>query len=266
MTYEITEHDKEVMSEAIDKLKEAHPEIEVVFLSLSGSRLYGTNGSTADYDIRGCYIAPTEDFLGTKKVNQTIEFGNCGSGEVEFQLHELGKFASLLISPNMNLIEETLSPLGIEETPLKDRLKDLAARAVCKNTFAHVQGMTIHTKKHARKENWLQPKRNLYIFRELLRGIILFETSEFVSDVTTLAKLSGDVDTMNHVEMLLKKKRAGDRLSILDSLESKKLIAKLESRMLTAKEFGLLAKDVDLRNEVDKLVRKVRLETLEDHI
>ncbi|UCD91700.1 MAG: nucleotidyltransferase domain-containing protein, partial [Methanobacteriota archaeon] len=174
--------------DAIDKFKTDHG-YEVIFANISGAHLFGTASMRSDIDLRGCYIVPTIDLLNFAKPKDSIELSK---GTVEVQIHEIEKFISLMIRGNMNFIEEVRSPLRVIDSPIADELRSLADASLSKETFRHVQGMSIHTKKHAQKENFSNPKRDLYLLRELLRGIVLFKDGVFESNVERLAELYGN--------------------------------------------------------------------------
>jgi hypothetical protein len=72
----------------------------MIFAKVAGSHSHNTNIDTSDLDGLGIYVAPTEGVLGYKNVEET--WCNCSN---DFTAHEVGKFCSLLIKGNPNIIE-----------------------------------------------------------------------------------------------------------------------------------------------------------------
>ena len=71
----------------------------LLFKTLSGSRSYGTNKSTSDYDYRGVYILPIEYLLGFRYIDQVSDNKN------DIIYYEIGRFLQLLENQNPNIIE-----------------------------------------------------------------------------------------------------------------------------------------------------------------
>ncbi len=73
----------------------------LIFKAVCGSRLYGTNTSESDYDIRGVFIPSTDYIFGLKKVEQ-LEDNKNGNDNV---CYEIRKFVKLAADCNPNIIE-----------------------------------------------------------------------------------------------------------------------------------------------------------------
>jgi len=255
------EHCNEEIVTAIDEFKKKYSDLEIIFLSISGSRLFGTASKNSDYDLRGCFAYKTRDvLLDPNKNNQTIEF-ECR--DVGIVIHEIYKFLDLISKGNLNFIENVLSPLELLTSDIHEQLKMIALESLTKEVFPHVQGMSIHTKRHAEKENYKIAKRDLYIFRELLRGIILFKHGKFVSNIFELAELYDEDSRIGFpisgdIQELIKLKKSGKEVTRVPHV--KQLIHQLENEMVSAKEFGILKvnRRVDTKLKVDNLILKIR--------
>ena len=71
------------------------------YLTLGGSRAYGTNTPTSDIDIRGFYFNKPEDILSLKEEKkEEVE-----NRETDTVIYSLKKFLSLLMNCNPNVIE-----------------------------------------------------------------------------------------------------------------------------------------------------------------
>ena len=252
--------DNELIQKALNKFKEEYPNIHIIFLSVSGSHLYGTNTKNSDIDLRGCFVYNTNDILlHPNKCNKTIELKY---KDVEITVHEIYKILTMIYhNSNLNFIEESLSSQTIITSDEHEKIKEISNESMTKKLFIHVQGMSVHTKKHAEKENYTNPKRDLYIIRELLRGIILFKLGKFYSDILTLTSKYDDFSEkkiLSTVQQLIEFKRQGKDVHFVNDIIQ--LISHLEGEMIKSKEFGILKanKRVDVEKKVEKLILSIR--------
>ena len=77
---------------------------KVIFETLAGSHLYGTNTPESDVDIRGVFIPPKPYFLGF----QHIEQQNVGGDDTVY--FEIRKFLKLAVDCNPNIVELLFVP------------------------------------------------------------------------------------------------------------------------------------------------------------
>ncbi len=71
----------------------------ILYKTLSGSRAYGTNKETSDFDYRGVYILPIEYLLGNNYIPQISDNTN------DETYYEIGRFLQLLQTQNPNIVE-----------------------------------------------------------------------------------------------------------------------------------------------------------------
>jgi len=254
---------------ALGEFKEKYPNYDIVFASIAGSHSFGWASDKSDIDIRGCYRIPTTNFFiedEDEKLPMTIEFKS-SVYDVEFQMHELKKFLKLTIQPNLNMLDAIFADVVLEsEDDVYDMFRKFGNDALSKAAYPHVQGMVIHMKKHRNKYNLYDPKKNLYIFRELMRGIYLFENEELVNDINTLAAKMPEFK--DSVDMLLKYKLAGQYLSAVEQQEIMTVEMELEKRMLNAKEYGILRERPtdNLKKNVNRFILEERKKSYEKEI
>ena len=87
----------------------------------------------------------------------------------------------------------------------------MAEASLSKACYPHVQGLVTNHRADIVKYNGYAPKKNLYVYRELMRGIYLFETGKLENNIV---RLSEEIDgTKDIVEMLISKKFKGEYLS-----------------------------------------------------
>lgn len=76
-----------------------------IFVSLAGSRLYGTSKHDSDYDYRGVFTQTRSQFLGFDKTNDTYELS-----KPDVSLFKLRKFFDLALNNNPNVMDILFSP------------------------------------------------------------------------------------------------------------------------------------------------------------
>src|SRR4051794_3738498 len=70
----------------------------LVFVTVSGSHLYGFPSVDSDFDLRGSHLLPGERFWGLDEPRETEEpKSETEAGPVEVVSHDLRKFARLLL-------------------------------------------------------------------------------------------------------------------------------------------------------------------------
>lgn len=93
------------MNNVLEKIIKQSPHLfwlknGTIFLTLSGSRAYGLETETSDYDYRGVCIPPKEYFLGFNK-----RFEQASIDEPDTTIFDIRKFFNLLSSCNPNCID-----------------------------------------------------------------------------------------------------------------------------------------------------------------
>lgn len=115
-----------------------------ILIALTGSRGYGLNTATSDYDYRGVFVATKPYYLGFSKIEQkdrgwTTEPGNFNYLGRDTCIYELRKFLELSADNNPNILEMLwfkdyvhLTPVG--EELLRHKLMFLSTKV--KHTYA----------------------------------------------------------------------------------------------------------------------------------
>jgi len=156
-----------------------------LFVVLSGSHAYGFPSSESDYDLRGAYIAKTNELLSLRKPPETIEKRDT---RMQLVLHELEKTLHLLLSPSGYIFEQIHSPYPVLESKPFKQLKQLSKFVVCKALHNHYSGFALSIYKKARTAEWADIKEDLYLMRVLMTGITLLETGRVVVNLPELNK------------------------------------------------------------------------------
>jgi predicted nucleotidyltransferase len=93
------------VTDAVDDFLDT-PDLDgtLLHLTVAGSHAYGLSHADSDVDLRGCYAATADKFLGLHAPVLTYEF------PPDTVLHELGKVVRLAAASNPNVLETLYSP------------------------------------------------------------------------------------------------------------------------------------------------------------
>ena len=145
---------------------------KILYLTISGSDLYGFSSKDSDIDIRGSWQLGTNKMLGLHIPKETIEFETKKDGVVEYEavLHELKKELGLIIKGNCNIYEHVFAePLetSIEHQELKDLADQMWNIAGIYNSY---RGMAYQNYNKFILGGKHSVKKYLYVLRGLLAG------------------------------------------------------------------------------------------------
>jgi uncharacterized protein len=105
----------------------------LLFEAVTGSRAYGTDLPTSDYDRRGVFVLPKKQFYGLTDLPQV------GDERNDNVYYELRRFFDLLVKNNPNMLELLAMPEDcvLYRHPLFEKIKpELFLSKLCQQTFA----------------------------------------------------------------------------------------------------------------------------------
>lgn len=188
----------------------------LLFVTLSGSHLYGFSSPDSDYDLRGVHILPAREVLILGKPKVSINFIKEYQGlEIDLATHDVRKFFELLLSKNGNTLECIYSPLVVYTTPEHDELKALAMRCVTRYYVYHYLGFANSQIKLYQKEEQRQVKPLLYIYRVILTGIHLLRTGQLEPNLMLL----NETFQLAYIPELIARKQSGAECSLLENTD-----------------------------------------------
>lgn len=76
---------------------------KIIFKTIVGSQMFGTNTSTSDTDIAEIYMCDPDDLFG-------FEYKEHDDVDKDYRRYELGKFIKLLMNGNPNMLEILNAP------------------------------------------------------------------------------------------------------------------------------------------------------------
>lgn len=154
-----------------------------VFVTVSGAHLYGFPSLDSDLDLRGVHVLPAEEVVGLVRGPETLAWMS-EDRQTDLVTHDLLKFCGLLRRRNGYVLEQLLSPLVLETTPVHAELAALAPGLITRHHAHHYLGFARTQWRLHGKTGELKPL--LYTFRVLLTGIHLMRTGEVLCDLNAL--------------------------------------------------------------------------------
>ena len=231
-------------------------EVDSLFVTVSGSHIYGFPSVDSDVDLRGSHRLPLESIVGLSKPNETVDFTGMHEGiEVDLVSHDVGKYLNLLVRNNGYILEQVFSPLVVMGQSFLDELRPIAMNCITKNHFYHYRGFFGTQRKLIRKQDPVTAKAVLYAYRVLCTGIHLLNTGEVITD---LKFLSGEMG-LNFISELIEAKVREKVEFKFDVKEHLEKLDELEKQMELAFADSKLRDNPD-RKAVNELLVRLRLD------
>jgi uncharacterized protein len=110
-----------------------------IYVSIVGSRLYGTNKDDSDYDIKGCAVGEVDEYCGLKsKEQQDYSNGKLGNENFNGTIYEIRRCFNLLLKGNPTILEPFCadSKFVIYSTPIGEEVaKFVRENMITKHLF-----------------------------------------------------------------------------------------------------------------------------------
>jgi uncharacterized protein len=160
----------------------------LMFVTLSGSHLYGFPSADSDFDLRGVHITPSAQILSLHGIGrETVEDETFDDGvEDELVTHDAGKYFRLLLRNNGYVLEQIFSPIVLMDGGHLEELRAIARTCITSNHQLHYKGFGYKEWSAFLKKPTKHVKRILYVFRVLLTGIHLMRTGEVEANILRL--------------------------------------------------------------------------------
>ncbi len=173
---------------------------KIIYLTISGSDLYGFRSADSDVDIRGCWQVSTNKLLGLGRPRETIEMKTLKEDatkdeihdrdifEADAVMHELGKELSMIIKGNCNIVEHVFAE-PIETSEVHKELKTLAEMYWnTKGLYHSYRGMAYQNYNKFILGGKHSAKKYLYVVRGLLAGTYALTERRIEPNLDTLNK------------------------------------------------------------------------------
>jgi predicted nucleotidyltransferase len=203
---------------------------KLIYLTLSGSDLYGFPSADSDYDFRGAFLTDTNNVLGLHRVKDVLNM------PPDIVLYELKKEIALCVKSNCNVLEHVNAPT-IYSTPefllLKRLVNNVISRIGIYNSY---KGMATFNYKKFIRGGKANPKKYLYVFRGLMAGIYVLNTGIIEPNLIKLNKYFKNTNVKTLIEVKKSGKEKGEIPKLMETGLLDEDIAELFERIDTAFE------------------------------
>ena len=161
---------------------------KIIYLTISGSDLYGFRSADSDTDFRGCFQIKTEKLFGLNNFKETIEYETRKDGIVDNEavLHELKKEVNLMLKGNCNIYEHIFAE-PLETSQEHRELKDLTYEYWNgKGLYNSYRGMAYQNYNKFILGGKHSAKKYLYVLRALLAGTYALKEHVIEPNLETL--------------------------------------------------------------------------------
>lgn len=188
---------------------------KLIFLTVSGSHLYGFTSKDSDIDYRGSFVFNTNRILGLKTPRDVIEITH----EEDIVLFELKKEIGLALSGNCNVIEH-LNSKPILSTAEFIKLKQLVNNSFGKNgLYNSYKGMATFNYKKFILQGRNTVKKYLYVFRGLMAGIYVLQTGLIEPNIAILNRYF----KFPEIKELIRIKKSGENIPVPNTIDTGQL-------------------------------------------
>lgn len=168
-------------------------DLNLIYKSISGSRLYGTSIDDSDVDIRGVCFEPMECIIGLGNFEQYIQ----NSNGKDITIYGLKKFVKLALENNPNILELLFSPdtgdtcLFTSSDWIRHLRKDFLSKKIATKFYGYItselskiSGIHRNLENNKRKElfdkHGYDTKAASHVIRLAYEGIKLLEDGEII--------------------------------------------------------------------------------------
>jgi len=244
--------------------------IKPVYITISGSHLYGFPSSDSDIDIRCCHIIDTKLFFHLSRPSEIVQWkGDINGQLVEFESQEIQKTIGLAMGNNSNILEHIFSKNLLTSEPMEyQRLSELTRQSISKIVFNPYHGLAeFNYKKFIESMNPTYRdklvKKYLYVIRAYLVGTHALNTGEIQPNIRPHIRALDNAGDRNLIQELIEKKEDAEyQITAIDHRKCREVIARLKGRMEIAKMESKLPDKPTNREAWDNFLLNVRLRNL----
>jgi len=154
----------------------------VIYITISGSDLYGFPSKDSDVDYRGTYITGTENLLGLHGKRDVIEM------KPDIVMFELAKELGLALKGNCNVLEHINAEPTYRTSDFLDMRQMINNAFPKKGLYDSYRGMAMFNYKKFIMKGRKTHKKYLYVLRGIMAGTYALQTGRIESNIETLNK------------------------------------------------------------------------------
>ncbi|WP_224247080.1 nucleotidyltransferase domain-containing protein [Hyalangium gracile] len=244
----------------LDPFVQRHP-YPLVFMTVSGSHIYGFPSPDSDWDLRGVHVLPAREVVGLDTGPETVEQSTLHEGlEMDLVTHDVSKFFGLLLRRNGYVLEQLFSPLVLRSSPEHQELKALANACITRHHAHHYLGFAETQWRLFEKERPRRVKPLLYVYRVLLTGIHLMRTGRVEPNLVTL----NEGYRLPYIHELVQRKLEGSEKGTLKDADfdfHEREFHRLREELEQARDSSQLPNEPSGRAGLHELLVRIRLAT-----
>lgn len=211
---------KETIVESLKKIEEDF-QVKILYACESGSRAWGIPSKDSDYDVRFIYVHKTEDYL-------TIDQMGIGTKRdvIELPINDLLDVSGWDLTKALKLFRKSNPPLiewlhsGIiyyQAFSTIEQMRELSKTIFAPNAcLHHYLNMASNNFREYLEGEKVKIKKYFYVLRPVLAAQWIERFNEFppLEFQTLLQTLIPESELKNEIQILLKRKLAGDELDL----------------------------------------------------
>lgn len=244
----------------LEPFVQKHP-YPLLFMTVSGSHIYGFPSPDSDWDLRGVHVLPVREVVGLETGPETVEQSTVYEGlEMDLVTHDAAKFFNLVLRRNGYVLEQIYSPLVLRTSPEHQELKALANACITRHHAHHYLGFADTQWRLFEKENPRRVKPLLYVYRVLLTGLHLMRTGRVESNLLTL----NEHHRLPYVPELVQRKLTGPEKGALPDADfafHEREFHRLRDELEHARDTSTLPTEPSGRAGLHDLLVRLRLAT-----
>jgi uncharacterized protein len=190
----------------------------LIYLTVSGSHLYGWPSEDSDIDWRGCFVTGVDNLLGLKSRRDVVE-----NRSEDISLFELKKEANLALAGNCNVLEHIFAVPTYRTSESLDLQKLIGNTMSAPGIYNSYRGMATFNYKKFILQGKKTYKKYLYVFRGLMAGIYALETGRIQPNIAELNQYF----KQKEVNTLLKRKIEGLEEAEVEDLKNNGVLEEL---------------------------------------
>ncbi|WP_224361595.1 nucleotidyltransferase domain-containing protein [Hyalangium versicolor] len=245
----------------LDPFVQRHP-YPLVFMTVSGSHIYGFPSPDSDWDLRGVHVLPAREVVGLDTGPDTVEQSTLHEGlEMDLVTHDVTKFFNLLLRRNGYVLEQLYSPLVLRTSPEHQELKALANGCITRHHAHHYLGFAETQWRLFEKDRPRRVKPLLYVYRVLLTGLHLMRTGRVEPNLLIL----NEHQRLPYIPELVQRKLEGSEKGTLKETDfsfHEREFLRLREELERARDVSLLPNEPSSRAGLHDLLVRVRLATV----
>ncbi len=249
---------------AINHFKELG--VTPLYITISGSHLYGFPSKDSDIDVRCCHVRDTKSLFRLHSGSDVYTWKTDIDGIiVELESQEVKKVMGLALDNNSNILENMFAKNLIPSESLEcQELKKVTHDGISKIVAKPYHGMAEYNYKKFIESmnpsyNDKLVKKYLYVARSWLVGANVLKTGKIVPNIRHHIDELDDESKTIIKDLIAKKSESEYQLTTLDHKRCREMIARLKAKFIIAENESKLMEKPDTFERMDDLLYNMRL-------